>query len=116
MKPVVISEVPISMAELKNELDMIKTRDGELNFRANKTEEYLNNFVTLDAKNFEELKKKLEDLNVPRLKPEYVIKIIDLLPGTVEDLKVILQGYAVSVNQDNMKKIVAVVKDYIAPA
>ena len=40
-KPHLISEHPISMAELKLELENVKKRDTELNFRANKTEEYI---------------------------------------------------------------------------
>ena len=40
----ILNEEPMSMAELKEELDKIKKRDKELNFRANRTEEYLQHF------------------------------------------------------------------------
>lgn len=116
MRPVIVSETPISMVEMKKELEVIKKRDSELNFRANKTEEYLAYFTELSPKKYEELRKKLEELDIPRLKPGHIIKIIDLLPTTVNDLKVILQGYTVSINQDNMKKILAVVAEYVKPA
>ena len=116
MKPVIVSETPISMVEMKKELERIKKRDSELNFRANKTEEYLSYFTELSPKMYEEARKKMEDLNIPRLKPEHIIKIIDLLPTTVNDLKVILQGYIVSINQDSMKKILAIVAEYVKPA
>jgi len=42
-----ISEKPISISELKQELEKIKKRDKELNFRAARTEEYLQHFSTL---------------------------------------------------------------------
>jgi len=112
-KPTVLNQEPITMAELKEELSVIKKRDKELNFRANKAEDYLNKFVQLDAKKAQELKKKLEGLKISRLKPEMIIKIIDLLPGTVEELKTILQGYVISVGKEDAKKIVKTVKEFV---
>jgi DNA-directed RNA polymerase subunit F len=105
----IISEKPITMSELKQELEKIKKRDKELNFRATRTEEYLQHFETTDK--VEELFKKLESLKIPRLKAIHIIKIIDLMPQTVEELKVILQGYPITVNNDNLKKIADVTSE-----
>ncbi len=112
-KPNVIEETAIPMYELKESLAKIKKRDGELNFRAQKTEEYLNTFVTLGPRKIRELKKEIEELKIPRLKPEHIYKIIDIMPSDVESLKLVLQGFIVSISQDNMKKIVSVIKKYI---
>jgi len=112
-KPIVLSESPIAMCELKEELEKIKARDSELNFRAAKTQEYLEQFVELPAKKLHELKKKIEDLNVLRLKSEHIAKIVDLLPTTVEELKVILQSYTVSVTNENLNKIVEAVNEVV---
>ncbi|MBD3310639.1 hypothetical protein GF351_05460 [Candidatus Woesearchaeota archaeon] len=109
----ILSETSIPMAELKDELASIKKRDEELNFRASKTEEYLNQFVELDAKKAKELYDKIDKLKVPRLKEQHINKVIDLLPTTVDSLKVLLQGYTLTVNSENMKKIVAVVQDFV---
>jgi len=111
-RPEVLKETPISIVELKEEIEKIKKRDGELNFRANKTEEYLNQFVSFPLKKAEELKEKLEKLSIPRLKDEHMIKIIDLMPTNTEVLKVLLQAYTVTVTQENLKKIVGVVQEY----
>ena len=111
--PEILSEEPISMLELKQEVNKIKKRDKELGFRIAKVEEYLNKYVKLKVKDYKDLENEIEKLNVPRLKDIHIKKIIDLLPATLDQLKVILQGYSVTVNQDNMKKIVAVVKKYI---
>lgn len=108
----ILSERPISMAELKNELENIKKRDKELNFRANKTEEYLNQFVT--SQKTDELTKKLAALNIPRLKEQHINKIVDIMPTTIKDLKVVLQNYIVTVNNENMKKIVDTINSIIA--
>lgn len=111
--PKIISEQPISMLELKQELNKIKKRDEVLSFRAAKMEDYLNVFVNLTVKAHGDLEKDINKLKVPRLKDIHVKKIIDLLPVTLDQLKVILQGYSVTVSQDNMKKIVAVVKKHV---
>jgi len=91
---------------------MIKERDGELNFRANKTEEYLGQFAELSPNKFSELKKKIEELNITRLKPEYVVKLADLMPESLNDIKVIMQAYPVTVKQEDLKKILAVIAEY----
>ena len=112
VKPEIISEKPISVTELNQEIDKIKKRDKELNFRVGKTEDYVNQFASLSKAKEEELIKKLEKLNIPRLKDIHITKIVDILPKTVDDLKIILQAYTITVNNDNMKKIVDVTKDF----
>jgi len=107
----IINETPISMHELKKELEKIKKRDKELNFRAAKTEEYLQQITTL--KKSGELYKKIVKLNIPRLRDQHIKKIIDILPATVKDLKVVLQGYTLTINNENAKKIVDVVNKFI---
>lgn len=101
------------MVELKQEVAKIKKRDKELGFRVGKIEEYLNIFVTLSSKQQKELEEKLEKLKIPRLKDTHIKKIADILPVNLEQLKVVLQGYTLTVTQDNMKKIVKVVADYL---
>ena len=82
VKPIIISEEPIGMAEIKKRLVEIKERDGELNFRANKSEEYLNDFVTLKPEQALDLKKKLEGLKISRLKEDQIIK--ELINNKIE--------------------------------
>tara|TARA_Y100000031_G_scaffold57128_1_gene64823 strand:- start:1738 stop:2100 length:363 start_codon:yes stop_codon:yes gene_type:complete len=106
----ILSEKSISMFELKQELEKIEEKDKELNFRANKTKDYLNNFITLNKKQKEELTKKINALKVPRLKEEHIIKIVDLIPKTTEELKVILQQFTITISNDNVKKVIEVVK------
>ncbi len=107
----IISETPMNMYQLKKELEKIKKRDNELNFRANRTEEYLQQVLTL--KNTDELFDKIMKLNIPRLKEQHVHKIIDIAPTTMNELKVILQSYTITVNNDAMKKIVDTLTDFL---
>lgn len=112
MKPEILSESPISISLAKQELERIKKRDGELSFRGNKTEEYFNQFAFLDPKKAEELYEKLDGLEIPRLRDIHIVKIIDVLPQTVQELKTLLQAYTVTIKEDAMKKIVDVVIKY----
>jgi len=106
----IVSESPTNMYQIKKELEKIRKRDGELNFRANRTEEYLQQVATL--KNAEELFDKLMKLSIPRLKDQHVHKIIDTAPSTVNDLKIVLQGYTITINNESMKKIVDTVNEF----
>ena len=109
----VINERPITLAELKEKLHLFKkTGSDELNFRANKTNDYLQHFCKLDFTKAKELKEKLEALDIPRLKDRHVIKIIDLLPMDLDSVKLVFTGEPITINADNMKKIADVVKEY----
>lgn len=108
----ILSEKSLDMYQMKEELDKIKKRDKELNFRANKTEDYLNQFTAV--KNTDKLVEKIAKLNIPRLKDQHISKIIDMMPATLDDLKAVLQGYTVTLNQESMKKIVSTVNEFLA--
>jgi DNA-directed RNA polymerase subunit F len=112
MNPKILSETPVSMYDIKQELTKIKKRDTELNIRTTKTEEYLKNFAVLSQGDIDELTKELVALNVPRLKEQHICKIIDVLPEAEEELKVVLQGYALAISKDNTKKICDAVAKY----
>jgi DNA-directed RNA polymerase subunit F len=104
--PKVQSETPITMAELRSELARIKERDKELGFRGAKAEDYLNTFVKLSPEDSKKLQEEIEGLNIPRLGNDILIKLVDLLPKSVDEMKVILQAYHVTVTKENMQKII----------
>ena len=107
----IISETPINIYQLKKELEKIKKRDNELNFRAARTEDYLNQVASV--KNADELFDKILKLNVPRLKEQHIHKIIDITPTTVNELKVVLQSFTITINNDSMKKIVDAINEFL---
>ena len=106
----IINEKPISLSELKVKVAEIKKRDKELTFRGNKTEEYLNKISKF--KKYEELKKELEKLDIPRLKERQIVKIIDILPTDIDSLRTVLIGENLIIKQEDLAKIVDVVKKY----
>ena len=109
----IISQTPINTAELHAEMKRIKKRDETLGFRAQKTVDYLESLGTLDAKKAKDMYGKLEALGVPRLRDIHFHKVIDTMPTTHKDVKVCLQGYNVTVTQENCKKIADCVCDFL---
>ncbi len=103
---------PVSLAELKEELSKIQKRDEELGFRSGKTQEYVNSLDVLSVKDNDSLKKQLEELEIPRLKEEHIVKILDFLPRSEAELEVLLQGYPITISKENFKKIVDVVNSF----
>ena len=109
----VVEKHAVSMATVKADLEEIKKRDGELSFRAAKVEEYLNDFVKLKDKEAKELYDKLVALNVPRLKDVHMAKLVDVLPRSAEEVKLLLQGYTLTVTKENMEAIAQAVSEFL---
>ncbi|MBI5392136.1 hypothetical protein HZB00_03995 [Candidatus Woesearchaeota archaeon] len=101
-----ISQTPITTAELKQKLDQLKQERKELNFRAAKVYEQLVDQELPAAEKIQELKQKVTELNVPRLRDKHIIKIIDVMPENVDVLKVLFSGENITVKAEDLKKIV----------
>ena len=108
----ILEEKPITMADVKDELSKIKKKKGELNYRANKTYDYLQEFTKLSQPKTAELIQKIYALKVPRLKEEHIVKIVDTLPKYPEEVKLLLSGYTITISQESAKKIADTVKEY----
>ena len=63
-------------------------------------------------KKADELYGKLEGLKIPRLKELHLKKIIDVMPKSAKEVKVVLQGYTVTVKQEHLKKIADTVAEF----
>jgi DNA-directed RNA polymerase subunit F len=101
----VISESPTNSAEVKKVLESIKDKDKELGFRAQRCLDHLESIGAISAKKAKELEEALAKLEIPRMKEQHIHKLIDVLPKTADDVKLILQGYALTVTNENCKKI-----------
>ena len=95
---------------MKEHMESLKKRDKELNFRAKKVEEYLNSISKL--KNYKELKKELESLQITRLKENHITSIINILPKDIDSLRVVLSGENLTLKQEDLDKILETVKKY----
>lgn len=110
--PEFIEEKAVSLVDVRKILQEIEKRDEELNYISNKSREFLDNFIILSETKKKELQKKLEDLNLTRLKEEHIMKLVDFLPVTQDDLKIVLQAYPLSMPKKDHDAIIAVVKEF----
>ena len=113
VNPTIIEEKPITLVEVKKDVKKIEKRDEELNYLTGRTKDYVDHFVKLTQKKETELIEKLNSLNLTRLKEEHIVKIVDFLPKNVEDLRVVLQAYPLSLPKKDEELIVNAVKEFL---
>jgi len=106
----IIEQKPLNLNEMKEQIEEIKKRDKELNFRAKKVEEYLNKITKTKA--YKELKQSLESLGITRLKPKHVALIINILPKDIDALRMILSGENLTLKNEDLEKILETVKKH----
>ena len=91
------SNEPLSLPEVEEHLD--KTSD---------LVKFIKKFTKETPKSAIEMKKKLEELNLIKIKPENISKIIDISPESQEDLNKIFTD--VSLDDEESKKILDAIK------
>ena len=71
---------------------------------------FIKKFSKIDKKDAVEMRKKLDALEMIKMKPESVVKIIDLMPEDVDDLNKIFSG--ISLDEEEIKNILEIVKEF----
>ena len=94
---------PLSMPEVLEHIK--KGGEGETEIVT-----FIKKFNKLKIKEARELKKEMETLGVIKIRSEYIVKIIDLLPESAEELNKIFVD--VSLDGDETKKILDAIKKY----
>lgn len=102
--PTILEETTVPLYVVKEALQK-NQEAGELNFRANKTLDYLNAIPIAKKKDAEKLIKALEALEIPRMKDAIIHKLVDTMPTSTEELKGILSGYTLTVTKEHLEKI-----------
>jgi len=74
--------------------------------------EHVKKFAKLSTADANKLIKELEGLNMRKLKPEHAVKIVDLIPSDVGDLKIILMHADVPFKDEELQQIIEIVKKY----
>jgi DNA-directed RNA polymerase subunit F len=94
---------PLNMTET---LEYVKKdSDGEVEVK-----KFIKKFIKLKPEKAKEIRKKLEGLDLMKMKPEHIVKIIDLLPEDSENLNKIFND--VSLNEDETKKILETIEEF----
>ena len=106
----VVDAKPISMAEAK-EIMTSQEKDKELTYEQKLALEHLNKFTVLDAP---VAKKILEEVSgVLRMSDETKIQILNLLPKTPDELRMIFTRENFSLKENEIKKILEIIKKYL---
>ncbi|MBT4174690.1 hypothetical protein HOC80_02265 [archaeon] len=104
----VLDEKPVNFTDLKEMLAKLD-KDKELSYRGEKTKEYLSNFTPLTAKEAQGFSKKIEGLDIPRLKDRHITKIMDVLPKDLDSLKALFSGETITIKDEDLKRILDVI-------
>ncbi len=94
---------PLSMPEALEYLN--KKEEQEANLM-----EFIKKFVKLPVKKAQELRVKISELNLMKLKDEDITKIIDVMPEKSEELNKTLPG--VNLDEDETKKVLETIKEF----
>ena len=71
---------------------------------------FIKKFVILKPAEAKQLREKLVELDLLKIKEEHIAKVIDFLPETSEDLNKIFND--VSLDEDETKKILDTIKEF----
>ena len=71
---------------------------------------FIKKFAKLKLKEAREMRKKLKELDLLKLKEDYAVKIIDMMPENQENLNKIFTD--VSLNEDEAKQILDIIKEF----
>lgn len=96
-------KTPLSMAE---SLEYLKG-DGE---RETEVKKFIENFVNIDPKKAKKIREKIEGLDLLKIKPEHVAKIVDLMPENDESLNKIFND--ISLDEDEKNKILQSLEEF----
>jgi len=113
MKSQIISEKVLNLGEVKDLIHKVKRRDMDLNFRAQKTLDYIDEVVKISPANAKKLSEEITNLKVHLLREQHIQKIVSVLPTTPEDVKVVMQGFSLNVTKENLQKIADTVKPFV---
>ena len=105
----VIDVKPVGMAKAKKIMTSHEKKK-ELSYEQKLALEHLNKFTILSHENSE---KFLDELSkVLRMSQETMIKIMDLMPQTPDELRMIFAREKFSLKDDEIKKILEIVKKH----
>lgn len=111
VNPQLMGETAVSLSDIQEYVAQMEKRSPTLDLRTTKTKEFVESFATLSKEKRDKLRKKLAGLDILRLKEAQIVKILDFLPTTADDVRILLQGYPVSLSKKDMERIVEVVTE-----
>lgn len=107
----IISKEPVPISEVHTAIS--KRKDEERNYEQKLVWEHVSKFKKIGVREARKLLEELKALELRRLKDEYIIQIIDILPKNEKELKSIFATSKFNLHEDEYKKIIDIVKNYV---
>ena len=104
----VIKETFIPIAKVEDILKKVKDR----NYEQKIAYEHVKKFSKIKLENAERIIEELLKLEMRKLKEHQIIKIVDLMPKNIEELKVILEKSQMPFKDEELEKIIEIVKKH----
>ena len=104
----IIQKKYIPMVEAK---EYLKKSDREI-YGQKMAYEYVKSFSKIKPKDAKKLIDELNGLNIAKLKEEFIIKIVDILPGSLDELRTILSSSSIPFKNEEIKKIFEIISKY----
>lgn len=98
----ILNKVPVTMAESKEFIDALEEKK--------ELKDYMKRFTQLSKDKALALSDEIRSLNNLKINEEKIIKIVDFLPRTAEELSKVFSD--VSLSEDEVNKILEVVGKY----
>ncbi|MCX8193967.1 MAG: hypothetical protein N3G19_01240 [Candidatus Pacearchaeota archaeon] len=95
---------PVTLAEVR---ELLKGSESD---KAKNTIEFIKKFTKMNVSEANKLKQELIALDIAKLKEEDIVKIIDFMPEDAEDVRKIFSGSDISLEQDEITKILETLK------
>ncbi|MDD2678853.1 MAG: hypothetical protein PHT91_03210 [Candidatus Nanoarchaeia archaeon] len=102
----ILDEEYVTKAEIKKILS--ERKDVELEQKLAK--EHAGNYKKVRIDKALKMKKELRDLGNPKLKDDLIVKIIDILPASLDELKLVLQMSLIPFTDEEIEKVFELVK------
>lgn len=103
----IISSEPIPAAKVRKILEDF-SENHELNYEQNIT---LNHISTLNKLPAEDTEKLVEELET-KLKRKYAVRVADLLPKDLADMRLIFAKERIPIKKEDMEEILEIVEKY----
>lgn len=111
----VIDERAVTLAEVKVILEKTdkeyKAEEKEFLYEQKRALDHAKKYAKLGLNDARELVSKLGDIE-PKLEEEQIIKIVDLLPETVDDVRAIFAKERFKYSEEDIKKVIELVSKY----
>ena len=106
----IINETPVTIAEAKEIMKKVSAK--EQTFEQKQARENTAKMAKLSMKKALELKKELSGIEMRKLKEDNIINLIDILPATMDEIKIVLSSSKTPFNKEEMESILEIVKKY----